>query len=98
MNYSQEKMINPLRDITKEAILAAPDNEEIFCTAKDLKDLVREVEEGFMLEKTLVAVPEGYGYVEVTSLGRIIAKPIKHLSRGYEYTAVIIDEVINDRA
>jgi hypothetical protein len=55
----------------------------------------KECKDKMELTRTLVAIPDGYKYVEITSIGKIRAKPIKNISSGISFRAVIFDEIID---
>ena len=46
------------------------------------------------VQKTLVAIPKGYKYIEVISVGEIKVKPIKDIPSGSEYKNIYFDEYV----
>jgi len=55
---------------------------------------LREME----VNKTLVAIPKGYQFVEVRHIGKIKTKAIKKIPTGAEYHTMHIDEIVDDQA
>lgn len=80
------------------------------CTLSDLNNLKSFVKEQLRLvatksakeardielKKTLVAIPKGYKYIEVTSLGKIIVEPIKDIKNGATLKTIYFEEALSN--